>query len=61
MISIVESLSQSAAFQPGDPVKTLKGALHGVIVNILDDGRVRWRADTGTEFIALPESLVPDA
>lgn len=60
MISIVESLSQSAAFQPGDPVKTLKGTLHGVIVNILDDGRVRWRADTGTEFLALPESLVPD-
>lgn len=27
---------------------------------ILDDGRVRWRSDTGTEFLALPESLVPD-
>lgn len=61
MISIVESLSQSAAFQPGDRVKTLKGTLRGVITGILGDGRVRWRAETGTEFIALPESLVPDA
>jgi len=60
MISIVESVSKSAAYQPGDPVKTLKGTLRGVIVNLLDDGRVRWRTDNGTEFLALPESLVPD-
>lgn len=58
MVSIVESLSRSASFQPGDRVKTLKGTLHGVILQILDDGRVKWRADTGTEFIALPESLL---
>ena len=60
MISIVESLSQSAALKPGDRVKTLKGTLHGVIVKILDDGRVKWRAETGTEFLALPESLIPE-
>jgi hypothetical protein len=60
MVAIVESLSQSAAFQPGDRVKTLKGTLRGVITGILDDGRVRWRAETGTEFLALPESLIPD-
>lgn len=60
MISIVESLSESATYQPGDRVKTLKGTLRGVITAILEDGRVRWRAETGTEFLALPESLIPD-
>ncbi len=60
MKSIVESLSQISDFQPGDRVKTLKGTLRGVIVNILDDGRVEWRAETGTELLALPESLLPD-
>lgn len=60
MTAIVESLFQSAIFQPGDRVKTLKGSLRGVIVSILEDGRVKWRAETGTEFVALPESLVRD-
>ncbi|MFA7234337.1 MAG: hypothetical protein WC076_09510 [Terrimicrobiaceae bacterium] len=60
MIAIVESLSCSASYQPGDRVKTLKGTLRGVIVKILDDGRVKWRADTGTEFLGLPGSLAPD-
>jgi hypothetical protein len=27
-------------------------------VSVLPDGRVVWRADTGTELTALPESLV---
>ena len=58
MTAIVESLSRSANFQPGDKVKTLKGSLHGVIVEILDDGRAKWRAETGSLFIGLPESLV---
>jgi hypothetical protein len=60
MIAIVESLSHSASYQPGDRVKTLKGTLHGVVTAILDDGRVRWRAYTRTELLALPESLVPE-
>ena len=60
MISIIESLSRSAFLQPGDRVKTLKGSLHGVIVEILDDGRVKWRAETGSIFKGLPESLVRD-
>jgi len=60
MVSIVESLSRSANFRPGDKVRTLKGSLCGVIVKILDDGRVKWRAETGTEFLGLPESLMPD-
>ena len=61
MTEIVESLAQSATFQIGDRVKTPKGTLHGVIVQILDDGRVKWRAETGTEFISLPESLVSES
>ncbi len=60
MIETVDSLWQSASFRPGDRVKTLKGSLRGVIVKILDDGRVKWRAEPGTELIALPESLRPD-
>lgn len=60
MSSIVESLSRSAAFRPGDKVKTLKGTLRGKILAILDDGRVKWRAETGMEFLGLPESLAPD-
>jgi hypothetical protein len=61
MVQMVESLCQTAAFQVGDRVKTLRGSLHGQIVRILDDGRVVWRADTAeNELIGLPESLIPE-
>lgn len=45
---------------PGDRVRTLKGSLRGAIVKILDDGRVKWRTESGTELIALPEALTLD-
>ena len=32
--------------------------MHGTIVRVLPDGRIVWRADSGTELTALPESLV---
>jgi hypothetical protein len=55
------SLLKVVQFAPGQRVKTLRGSLHGVIVRILDDGRVAWRPDgASTELIALPESLAPD-
>ena len=61
MVEIVEGLSQSASFQAGDRVKTLRGSLRGVVRRLLDDGRIVWRADGGTsELIALPESLMWD-
>ena len=60
MVATLESLCQHASFQPGDKIRTLKGSLHGVSVKILDDGRVKWLAETGTEFLGLPESLVAD-
>jgi hypothetical protein len=36
----------------------LKGTLRGVIMRVLDDGRIVWRPDGASgELIALPESL----
>jgi len=60
MASIVDSLWESASFAPEDSVTTLRGSLRGRVIAILDDGRVKWRSDTGTIFIALPESLIRD-
>ena len=61
MVETVESLTQGVSFAPGDRVKTLRGTLRGVVVRILDDGRVAWRPDGAAgELMALPESLEPD-
>lgn len=61
MVQIIETLAQSADFKPGDRVKTLRGSTHGVIVRLLDDGRVVWRPDgTDSELTGLPESLIPE-
>ena len=58
MVWIVESLCAAADFTLGMRVKTLRGSTRGVVVRVLDDGRVVWRTDAGTELIALPESLM---
>jgi len=52
------ALAELADLHPGDRIKTLRGSMHGTIVSVLSDGRVVWRADSGTELTALPESLV---
>jgi hypothetical protein len=52
------ALAQLAEFRPGDRVKTLRGSMSGTILRILADGRVLWRADSGTELTTLPESLI---
>ncbi len=58
MVSIVESLCESAALGPGDRVQTLRGSTSGMVVRVLDDGRVVWKPDGSTmEFTGLPESL----
>ena len=58
MAGIVESLCAAASLKVGDRVKTLRGSLRGIIVRVLDDGRVVWRPDgTNTELTGLPESL----
>ena len=51
-------LSELADFNSGDHVKTLRGSMHGTILRVLPDGRVVWRADSGAELTALPESLI---
>jgi hypothetical protein len=58
MESGLTALAELADFQPGDRVKTLRGSMRGTIVRVLEDGRVVWRADSGTELTALPESLI---
>lgn len=56
---IVESLSAPIDFEPGDRVKTFRGASQGTIIRILPDGRVVWKSDgSSAELIAMPESLV---
>jgi len=58
MAEIVESLSATADWKPGDRVKTLRGSLHGKILRVLKDGRIVWQPDgTASELTALPESL----
>lgn len=59
MSAMINSLYRSATVKAGDRVRTLKGSLAGVIVRVLDDGRLLWRPDgTDQELVALPESLL---
>src|SRR2546425_10537759 len=37
MIAAVESLCESASFQPGDRIQTLRGSTHGAVTRLLDD------------------------
>jgi len=61
MIEAVESLSETADLKPDDRVKTLRGSMRGVIVRLLEDGRVVWQPDGAhSELVALPESLMRD-
>jgi hypothetical protein len=55
-----ESLLDGTNFQPGDRVKTLKGTLRGIVLAVMDDRRLKWRAETGSELIARPETLQRD-
>jgi hypothetical protein len=62
MSEIVESLSATADWKPGDRVKTLRGSLYGKILRILEDGRIVWQPNgMESELIALPESLCADS
>jgi hypothetical protein len=62
MVEIVEALCESAELQAGDRVKTLRGTSRGVVKRVLEDGRIVWKADgTGTEFTALPETLLKES
>lgn len=62
MFAVIESLCESASFQPGDRIKTLRGSTHGVIVRIQSDGKIVWRPDRSVaELIALPESVIRES
>ena len=58
MTGLVDGLCEESVLQPGDKVQTLRGSMSGKIIRVLDDGRVVWRADSGAELTALPESLI---
>jgi len=61
MISSIESLAGVADWKPGDRVKTLRGTTCGVILKVLEDGRIVWRPDgSRTDLTGLPESLCTD-
>lgn len=58
MSGILLALMESADFQPGDPVMTLRGSARGVVKKVHPDGRIVWKVeDQGSELISLPESL----
>ena len=58
MVGSGESFCEATDWKPGDRVETLRGFARGLIVRLLDDGRVVWRPDRSqSELIALPESL----
>ena len=62
MISAVEALCQSASYQPGDRVQTLRGSTRGAVVSVLPDGRVCWLPDgSKTELCTLPEGLLRES
>jgi hypothetical protein len=59
MVSIVESLCQSAELKAGDRVTTLRGSKGGKVLRIMPDGRVAWRPDgSKSKLLSLPESLL---
>jgi hypothetical protein len=61
MESIILSLCETTKLKPGDRVKTFRGTGRGVVVRVLEDGRVVWRSDSSeSELIALAESLVKE-
>jgi hypothetical protein len=60
MVEMVNTLSQTTDFKPGDRVKTLRGSARGVVVRTAADGRIVWRLDGGGELLALPEDLLPE-
>ena len=58
MAAIVNALSQTALIKVGDRVQTLRGSLHGIVKQILPDGRILWIPEGGGELISLPETLL---
>ena len=61
MAQMLEGLCAAANHHPRDRVKTLRGTARGVVLRILDDGRIVWKVDgSGAELTSLPESLISE-
>jgi hypothetical protein len=58
MIQMINEMCETVEFQVDDEVQTLRGSMKGKIMRVLADGRVVWRAASGAELTALPESLI---
>jgi hypothetical protein len=58
LIQMMNELCEAADLKPGDRVKTTRGSMHGTILAVLKDGRVKWRSDSGAELTAMPGSLI---
>ncbi len=60
LIEIVEGLWDAEPLRPGTRVKTVRGAVEGVVLRVLADQRVLWRPRASTvDWIAEPGSLLP--
>ena len=61
MVGIIEALCRAADLVAGTRVMTLGGSLRGVIMRVLEDGRVVVRPDgSAGEIVALPENLLSE-
>jgi threonine dehydrogenase-like Zn-dependent dehydrogenase len=58
MAQIVDELCEAADWKAGDRVKTLRGSMSGSIRRVVEDGRVVWQTDSGSELTTLPESPI---
>jgi len=56
---MVEEMCAAADLFPGSRVKTLRGSTHGVVLRVLEDGRIVFRTESGSELTTLPENLSP--
>lgn len=60
LVEIVEGLWEAAPLRPGMRVKTLRGAVEGVVLQVLPDHRVLWRPRGSlADLVAEAGSLLP--
>ena len=58
LIALTASLCEDDALAPGDAVQTLRGSATGIVVRVIDDGRITWRSDaTQSELTGTAASL----
>jgi hypothetical protein len=60
MMQIVEQMCAAADLVPGTRVKTLRGTTHGIVLRVLEDGRIVIRTVAGSELTSRPEALALD-